>query len=300
MEQPAHRSIGNIFTSALMSFVGITLLSLGTAFLRGGNIGLDPFTAVNTGMSTKLHLSLGIYQLAVNLVIFVFIVFLDRKKIGIGTVLNMVLVGFEIQWFTDIYTHIFGTRLNAIIIVSNLIIGLLLFTLGSSMYMGAELGVAPYDAIAPIISHRLHLPYRVVRIVQDILFMLAGYFAAGPVGLGTVIVAFFTGPLITFWDQHVSAPMKDTINGLDQVQKGSAKIGYLMTNFGKSSYKLVRESYDLTKLMQQRISEYSPQDIEDQMKITQKNMKIAQASYESSLRRYRMLKEELDRRKQEN
>lgn len=67
---------------------------MGTTFLRGG---LDSFTAVNTGISNKLGIGLGVYQLAVNLVIFIFILWLDRKQIGIGTILNMVLVGFEIH-----------------------------------------------------------------------------------------------------------------------------------------------------------------------------------------------------------
>lgn len=53
-----------------MSIVGVTVLSIGATFLRGGKVGLDPFTAINTGISNKLGLGLGVYQLAVNFVIF--------------------------------------------------------------------------------------------------------------------------------------------------------------------------------------------------------------------------------------
>ena len=90
------RSWSNILLKTLVSFIGVAILSLGTTFLRGGNVGLDPFTAVNTGISNHLGIGLGVYQLSVNLVIFIFIIWLDRKQIGIGTILNMVLVGFEI------------------------------------------------------------------------------------------------------------------------------------------------------------------------------------------------------------
>ena len=65
--------------------------------------GLDPFTAVNTGISNKL---------------------------GIGTILNMVLVGFEIQWFTTIYHQLFGYRTTFLIVAADTLIGLILFTLG--------------------------------------------------------------------------------------------------------------------------------------------------------------------------
>ncbi|MBB1127754.1 MULTISPECIES: YczE/YyaS/YitT family protein [Limosilactobacillus] len=291
-------SVSNLGWRTLMSFVGITILSLGTAFLRGGQVGLDPFTATNTGISGHLSMSLGVYQLLANAAIFIFILIMDRHKIGIGTLLNMVLVGFEVQWFIALYQQIFGTHANIIVIISDLIIGLILFTLGASMYMGADLGVAPYDAIAPILSDRLHTQYRTIRIAQDILFMIVAYFIGGPVGVGTVIVAFFTGPLITFWDNHVSLPMRRTIDNAQDMSAGR-RVGYLLTRFGKSSYDLVSRSYELTNLMQRRLSQYSPKDIEDQLKITRRNMEIAKASYQSSERRYDMLRAELQRRKKQ-
>lgn len=248
-------SVSNLVWRTLMSFVGITILSLGTAFLRGGQVGLDPFTATNTGISGHLSMSLGVYQLLANAAIFIFILVMDRHKIGIGTLLNMVLVGFEVQWFIALYQQIFGTHANIIVIISDLIIGLILFTLGASMYMGADLGVAPYDAIAPILSDRLHTQYRTIRIAQDILFMIVAYFVGGPVGVGTVIVAFFTGPLITFWDNHVSLPMRRTIDNAQDMSAGR-RVGYLLTRFGKSSYNLVSRSYELTNLMQRRYGDY--------------------------------------------
>ena len=132
------RSWSNILLKTLVSFIGVAILSLGTTFLRGGNVGLDPFTAVNTGISNHLGIGLGVYQLSVNLVIFIFIIWLDRKQIGIGTILNMVLVGFEIQWFTTLYHQLFGYRTSFLIVAADTLIGLLLFTLGASLYMAPD------------------------------------------------------------------------------------------------------------------------------------------------------------------
>ena len=129
----------NIAYKTLISFIGVAILSMETTFLRGGNVGLDPFTAVNTGISNKLGIGLGVYQLALNLVIFIFILWLDRKQIGIGTILNMVLVGFEIQWFTTIYHQLFGYRTTFLIVAADTLIGLILFTLGTSLYVAQTL-----------------------------------------------------------------------------------------------------------------------------------------------------------------
>lgn len=294
-EPVRRRSTFDISLRTLMSFVGIAVLSLGTAFLRGGQVGLDPFTATNTGISTRLGMGLGIYQLIANLLIFIFIIVMDRHKIGIGTLLNMVLVGFEVQWFISLYQRFFGNQVNAIIVIADLLIGLILFTLGASLYMSADLGVAPYDAIAPILSDRLHAQYRTVRIAQDVLFMVVGFLVAGPVGFGTLIVAFFTGPLITFWGRHVSTPMVQAIDSASN-EDGSRQVGQLLSSFGQSGYKMLKRSYRLTNLMQRRLSNYSPQDIQEQMKIIRHNMELTRDAYQASEKRYQLLEKELQRR----
>lgn len=102
-QQPSVNRGAAISLKTLMAFVGIALLSLGTTFLREGRVGLDPFTAMNTGIAAKIGLGLGNTQLISNLVIFMIVLLLDRKKIGIGTIMNMILVGYEIQWFTTLY-----------------------------------------------------------------------------------------------------------------------------------------------------------------------------------------------------
>ena len=63
--------------------------------------GTDPFTAMNLGISEKIGLLLGHWQLLFNLILFIFVVFGDRRQIGIGTVANMVLVGNSGTFFMD-------------------------------------------------------------------------------------------------------------------------------------------------------------------------------------------------------
>ena len=153
---------------------------MGTTFLRGG---LDSFTAVNTGISNKLGIGLGVYQLAVNLVIFIFILWLDCKQIGIGTILNMVLVGFEIQWFTTIYHQLFGYRTTFLIVAADTLIGLILFTLGCI----ALHGTGPWCGTIWCYCTNYHaknekLSYRTARITQDVLFMVAAVMLLSHIG----------------------------------------------------------------------------------------------------------------------
>lgn len=192
---------------SLFALIGVGILAFGAATLRIGQVGLDPYTAANIGIGDTLGLSLGVYQLAINIVILILVFIFGRKYIGIGTIINMVLTGFFIDFFTWMYTDIFAIKLTFVIRAVLLIAGVLIFTFGASFYMSAKLGNAPYDAIAPIIVDRTKTSYRVVRVSQDIGFVLLAFIFGGPVGIGTVINAFFTGPLIEFWNKKVSEPL---------------------------------------------------------------------------------------------
>ncbi|WP_442356334.1 YczE/YyaS/YitT family protein [Lentilactobacillus parabuchneri] len=294
-QQPSDNRGAAISLKTLMAFVGIALLSLGTTFLREGRVGLDPFTAMNTGIAAKIGLGLGNTQLISNLVIFMIVLLLDRKKIGIGTIMNMILVGYEIQWFTTLYNQILPNSLNFLTISADLIIGLLLFTLGSSMYMGASLGVAPYDAIAPILSTRVHLKYRVARIGQDILFMIAGFFIGGPVGIATIIVAFFTGPLITYWNSHVSEKLLLRINNFS-AQPSLKNAGTQIASFGRGGYRTVVKAYQMTEQIQRHKSAYTDSQLVEQLNESQQQLKEAGQIYENAQRQYKILVQEAKKR----
>ncbi|KRL21452.1 YczE/YyaS/YitT family protein [Lentilactobacillus kisonensis] len=292
--QKMNRTVA-VILKTLMAFIGIAILSLGTTFLREGRVGLDPFTAMNTGLAAKFGMGLGNTQLISNLVIFVVVLILDRKKIGIGTIMNMVLVGYEIQWFTQLYNDILPNSLNFLTVSADLIIGLLLFTLGSSMYMGASLGVAPYDAIAPIITNLVHLKYRIARISQDIVFMVVAFLVGGPVGVATIIVAFFTGPLITYWNKHVSEPLLKRINSFS-LKPTLRNAGTQIASFGRGGYRAVVKAYKLTEQIQIHKAAYTDSQLVEQLNESREQLKEASQIYENAQRQYRILTEEAKKR----
>lgn len=230
--------------------------------------------------------------------IFIFILWLDRKQIGIGTILNMVLVGFEIQWFTTIYHQLFGYRTTFLIVAADTLIGLTLFTLGASLYMAPDLGAAPYDAIAPIITQRTKLSYRTARITQDVLFMVAAVIAGGPVGFGTIIVAFFTCPLISWWNDHVSNPMVKTIDAATKPkeERNQNSAVMLLSHIGKRTYHTIYNALQTTEAMRNNMSEYSTSDLRSRLKIVRHNMANSKEMDDSFVEQERLLQDELNKR----
>ncbi|WP_413628189.1 membrane protein [Fructilactobacillus vespulae] len=286
----------NIFLRALMSFVGIAMLSMGATLLKSSAVlGLDPFTALNVGMANKLHTTLGIYQLGANLFIFIFILFLDRKKIGLGTIMNMILVGFEIQWFSAMYSAMFPGKVTALVMIADLILGLLLFTAGSSFYMSPSLGVAPYDAIAPIISTRFHVTYKTARVCQDICFLIAAVVVSGPIGFASIVVAFFAGPLISYWDRSISTPVMDYITDLSDNPTFKV-LAQGVSKATKSGYKSLSNAYNSTLDFQMHLAGYTNQELLKKIQDTEKHMQESQREYNEYRTQYRMLIAEMVKR----
>lgn len=195
----------NLKAKLIFSCAGIVIISLGIAICRVGGVGVDPFTAMNIGISENVGLSLGTYQLIVNAVILVAVFFLDRYQIGLGTLINMVAVGYLVDFFAwamlllpiDPASTMVGMGIC-------LIAGTLLFTFGVSLYLKTEMGVSPYDAIAPIAHERTGASYAVCRVIQDIAVMVVAFLVAGPIGIFTPVAAFCAGPIITMWNNSVT------------------------------------------------------------------------------------------------
>lgn len=196
----------NLKGKLLFSTLGVISISLGIAVCRVGGVGVDPFTAMNIGISARIGMDLGTYQLIVNAIILVFVFIMDRMLIGPGTIINMVGVGYLVQFFTWLFDT-FPLPGGFISAALHLIVGTLLFTLGVSLYLKTRMGVAPIDAIAPIAVERTRFGYTACRMTQDIVVAIIAIIAGGPIGIFTVVAAFFTGPFITMWNKILTLPL---------------------------------------------------------------------------------------------
>lgn len=203
----------DFFIRALVSIVGITLISLGAALSESMSMGLDPFTALNTGASELMGFSLGNFQLVVNLIILVIIFLIDRSQLGWGTIFNMVLVGYQIEFFTGLLENTLAPDDLSMIVKLLITFGAIaIFTFGVAVYKDAKLGVSPYDAIAPVISDKTGWRYRYARIAQDILVVAGAFFLSGPIGITTFITGFVAGPFIEFFSDKITMPIMEKLS----------------------------------------------------------------------------------------
>lgn len=189
--------------------IGVILIGLNVTFMRLADFGTDPYSCMNIGISNHLPISYGTFQLIVNILIFIPVVILCPRSFGPGAIFNM----FGVAYIADFGMWIFRLlgiteeTFTAVISLRLLffLIGLLLLCFGCALYMECDLGAASYDMIGQVAEERTKgkLKFRWVRVFTDVTCMLVGYISGGTIGLATILVAFFTGPIVSWFREHI-------------------------------------------------------------------------------------------------
>jgi uncharacterized membrane protein YczE len=170
-----------------------------------------------SGLDALIPIPFGTLYVIVNAVLLCFALFADRHYIGIATFINLFLLGYITQFTYDFLLTII-VEPSIFTRVACLVVGIVIICLGSAFYMTADLGVSTYDAVAMIISKTWKIgKFQYVRICTDFVCVAAGvaiFMLAGGTlseiptiaGIGTIITAFFMGPLIEFFNVKIARP----------------------------------------------------------------------------------------------
>ena len=200
-----------------MSICGVLIGAVSVGFFRIAAFGVDPFQSFMSGIDHFIPISFGTLYVIVNALLLVFALIFDRHYIGIATLINLFLLGYVVEFSHNTLLILFPDASMPIRIAS-LVIGFVAICFGSSVYMTADLGVSTYDAIALVMANKWKIgKFKYIRICTDVvcvvlgivLFLLGGgKWSAVPVfvGIGTILTAFFMGPLIDFFNRKFSIP----------------------------------------------------------------------------------------------
>ena len=193
----------------VIMLIAVIIMGMGVGFFMHAAMGSDPFSTLNLGVSSKLNLSFGVWQAIFNAILLVIIVFVDRSKLGIGTIGNMLLVGFSADIMSGLLANILppASGLGIISRVLLTVLGVLMQLVGCSFYVTCDLGMAPYDCISYLVPERTRIPFRWWRILIDVICVGTGFACGAAIGIGTLMMAFGTGPLLPIFNKYLAAPV---------------------------------------------------------------------------------------------
>jgi len=200
-----------------MSLAGVVICAVSVGIFKIAALGVDPFQTLLGGLDQLLPIPFGTLSVLLNVVLLTFSLLVDRHNIGIATFLNLFLLGYIIQ-FTYEFLQNFLMDPSMPVRILCLAVGLVMLCFSSSLYMTADLGVSTYDAVAIVMANKWKLArFKFCRIATDLVCVIAGVsiFLAGGgrvekiptiAGIGTILTAFFMGPLIEVFNEKISRP----------------------------------------------------------------------------------------------
>ncbi|MEE1038227.1 MAG: hypothetical protein U0K95_03590 [Eubacterium sp.] len=190
----------NFLKRLILVILAVILMGFCLSFLVLADLGTDPCTLMNLAISKKLGMSLGNWQALFNCFLFIFVILFGVDQIGFGTLANMFLVGYSLDFFTWLWVKT-GIALyfdSAMVRYITFPFALLFFVFVAAVYMDVELGTSPYDAMPFIISKKLtKIPFRVIRMGYDFLVIFVGWLFGGKVQIATILMALLLGPVIS-------------------------------------------------------------------------------------------------------
>ncbi|WP_246021144.1 YczE/YyaS/YitT family protein [Arthrobacter echini] len=171
--------------------IGLFLYGFSLAMMIRATLGVAPWDVLGQGGALQTGIPFGFMTNIIGVIVLLLWIPL-RQRPGIGTVLNVLLVGPSAEAGLALMGE--PDQLWARILLFSA--GLVLLAIASGLYIGARLGPGPRDGLMTGLHDRLGWPIWAVRTLIEGTVLLLGWLLGGTVGLGTVAFALLIGPMI--------------------------------------------------------------------------------------------------------
>lgn len=184
--------------------LGLALFAYSLALMLSAGVGLGPWDVFHEGLALRTPLSIGQGMILTGLSLVAFAAGVARLRPGLGTLLNMLVVGVWVDVFlaSALVPRPETWPLGALTFG----IGLGLNGIATGLYLSAGLGAGPRDGFALSLARLLGTTVARARTLVEVVVLSVGWLLGGTVGVGTVVFALTIGPLMQ-WGLRSCAPL---------------------------------------------------------------------------------------------
>ncbi|MEG6616530.1 YitT family protein [Peptococcaceae bacterium 1198_IL3148] len=170
--------------------LGLFLYGAAIVLLLQARLGLTPWDVLHQGLTQYLPFTLGQVMIGVGAIL-VAITWLLGVKPGIGSILNMILIGVFVDqiiiWGLFPAPEAMGYR------ILYLVVGVLCCGLATGVYITANLGSGPRDSLMLALHNITGWRIGPVRTVIEVTVVIVGYLLGGLLGIGTLVFSLTIG-----------------------------------------------------------------------------------------------------------
>jgi uncharacterized membrane protein YczE len=169
------------------------VLAIGVALtIKGKIMGIGPWDVFHYGLYVQFGLTIGTWSIIIGFILIFTTSVLTRTLPQIGALMNMLFLGLFIDFF-----HLVLPNPNSLFMeIFFFVLGVLILGYGIGLYVAADLGAGPRDSIMLLIVKETGWSIKWVRNGIEVTVFLFGWLLGGPVGIGTIFIAFFLGSII--------------------------------------------------------------------------------------------------------
>jgi uncharacterized membrane protein YczE len=171
--------------------IGLFLYGIAIALMVRAGIGVSPWDVLTQGVSKQSGLSFGLVTNLIGAAVLLLWIPI-RQRPGVGTVLNVLLIGPSAQLGLWIIPQQTAPVIQGLVYAG----GLLLLAVATGLYIGARLGPGPRDGLMTGLVKRTGWRIWIVRTAIEVTVLTIGWVLGGQVGIGTVAFALLIGPLV--------------------------------------------------------------------------------------------------------
>jgi uncharacterized membrane protein YczE len=174
---------------------GLLFLSIGASFFITANIGSEAITVFLQGIMFQTNSNFALAIIIANLFPVALLYAIKRNDLLSFGSFAILLIGPLIDlWLAS---GLLTTPTNFMIQIMFSVIGILSSGFGIALYIHANVGMSPFEALVVAISQKFsNIKFFLIKIIFDMLFLIVGFSLGGVVGIGTVISVLAFGPVI--------------------------------------------------------------------------------------------------------
>lgn len=187
----------------LVMLFGNIFLGMGVSIFKFSGLGNDAFNGMLMALSDVAGIPYTRFFVIFSICLFAVEILAGRHFIGIGTIINTFFLGYIVTFFYTVWENVFSAPDTIFVRVVIMLIGVVICSLGISMYQTPDVGVSPYDSLSLIMERKFsRIPYFWCRMFTDIVCAAVCYLSGGLVGIGTLVAAFGFGPFVHFFNKN--------------------------------------------------------------------------------------------------
>ncbi|WP_328328274.1 hypothetical protein OHA70_03105 [Kribbella sp. NBC_00382] len=188
---------GHLPRRLVQLYIGLLLYGGSMGLMVQGNLGLDPWDVLHSGITKHVDLSFGTVAIAVSFLVLLAWIPL-RQWPGLGTISNAIVIGLAVDLTLELVDRPDQLWLRIVFMVSGIVVN----ALAGALYIGAQLGPGPRDGMMTGLVRRTGKSVRLVRTSIEVTVLAVGWLLGGVVGIGTIAYALAIGPLV-----HILLPL---------------------------------------------------------------------------------------------